>query len=52
MRYAFDVRRGETVAVSGTFTSVYVPRGAERAKPWPAQVRRALMEGGDRTGDA
>jgi acyl-CoA thioesterase FadM len=52
VRYAFDVRRGETVAVSGTFTSVYVPRGAERAKPWPAQVRRALMEGGDRTGDA
>lgn len=47
VRYAFDVRRGETVAVSGTFASVYLPRDAERAQPWPAEVRRALTEGGE-----
>ncbi len=49
VRYQFEVRRGAAVAVSGLFVATYLPRGADRAQPWPAAVRRALREGGDRS---
>lgn len=49
VRYAFDVRRGETIAVSGEFAAAYLPEGATHTQPWPEQVRKALTEGGDRT---
>lgn len=51
VRYDFEVRRGETVAADGTFTSVYLPRGSDRAQPWPPEIRSALTEGGDHSGD-
>jgi acyl-CoA thioesterase FadM len=50
VRYSFDICRAETVAVRGELAAAYLPRGAERAEPWPDVVRRALSEGGDRTG--
>jgi acyl-CoA thioesterase FadM len=49
VRYRLDVRRDETIAVSGEFASPYIPQGAAHAQPWPDQVRRALNEGGDQT---
>ncbi len=51
LRYAFQVRRGETVAVNGQLVTAYLPRSADRAEPWPDDIRRALTEGGDRTAD-
>ena len=50
VRYRFHVRRGETVAVSGELVTAYLPRSAEKTEPWPDDIRRALTEGGDRTG--
>ena len=49
VRYRFQVRRGETVAVSGELVTAYLPRGAEKTEPWPDGIRKALTEGGDRT---
>ena len=47
VRYDLVVRRGETVAASGSVVTVYLPEGAGRAQPWPAEVRRQLREGGE-----
>ena len=49
VRYGFQVRRGETVAVAGGLVTAYLPRAAEKTQPWPDDIRRALTEGGDRT---
>ncbi len=49
LRYRFDVRRGDTVAVTGELVAAYLPRNVDKAVPWPDDIRRALTEGGDRT---
>ena len=49
VRYRFQVRRGETIAVNGELVTAYLPRDAERTVPWPDDIRRSLMEGGDRS---
>ncbi len=49
VRYQFDIRRGTTVAVTGRSAAAYLPRGADKSQPWPDAIRKALMEGGDRT---
>lgn len=49
VRYSFDIRRGDTVAVTGRFAAAYLLRGAEHTQPWPEQVRHALTEGGDQS---
>lgn len=49
VRYRFNVRRGDTVAVRGELVTAYLPRGAEKTEPWPDDIRRTLTEGGDRT---
>ena len=49
VRYSFDIRRADTVAVTGQFAAAYLLKGAEHTRPWPEQVRRALSEGGDRS---
>jgi len=49
VRYRFKVRRGETVAVTGELVTAYLPRTADRTQPWPDDIRRVLMEGGDRS---
>jgi acyl-CoA thioester hydrolase len=51
LRYRFDVRRGETVAVTGELVAAYLPRDADKSEPWPEDIRRALTDGGDRTGE-
>jgi len=49
LRYTFQVRRGETVAVRGQLVTAYLPLNADRAEPWPDDIRWALTEGGDHT---
>jgi acyl-CoA thioesterase FadM len=49
VRYDFEIRRGDTVAVTGSFAAAYLPSGAEHAQPWPEKVRKALTEGGDQS---
>jgi acyl-CoA thioester hydrolase len=49
LRYRFEVRRNQTVAVSGELVTAYLPRDADHTEPWPDDIRRALTEGGDRT---
>jgi len=49
VRYTFAVNRGSTVAVTGDLFAAYLPKGADRTQPWPAEVRAALTGGGDRS---
>ncbi|MDQ6885040.1 MAG: acyl-CoA thioesterase [Candidatus Dormibacteraeota bacterium] len=49
LRYGFEVRRGQTIAVTGQLVCAYLPSDAEHAQPWPDDIRRALTGGGDRT---
>ena len=49
VRYRFQVRRAQTVAVTGEVVTAYLPRSAQKTEPWPDEIRRALTEGGDRT---
>lgn len=49
VRYGFTVRKDQVVAATGSVTAVYLPEGAERAQPWPPEVRQRLG-GGSVTG--
>ena len=49
LRYRFDVRRGQTVAVTGNVVTAYLPAGADRTEPWPDDIRTAFTEGGDKS---
>ena len=49
LRYRFEVRRKETVAVSGIVVAAHLPDGAEHTEPWPDDIRTALTEGGDKS---
>jgi acyl-CoA thioester hydrolase len=49
VRYRFEVRREQTVAVAGELVTAYLPRDAETTEPWPDDIRQALTDGGDRT---
>jgi acyl-CoA thioester hydrolase len=47
VRFEFEVRRGETVAVVGSVTAVHVDKETGRSSPWPERVRRLFLEGGE-----
>ena len=47
VRYQLVVGCGERVAATGSVVTVHLPRGADRAQPWPDPVRARLREGGD-----
>lgn len=46
VRYAFDVRRGDDHAVSGSVTAVHIDQASGESRPWPDHVRKAFTEGG------
>jgi acyl-CoA thioester hydrolase len=52
MTFAFEVhghpheKSDGGLAAYGTFTTVFVPQGAERAQPWPEHIRAALSDFG------
>lgn len=46
LRYRFEVRKDDQVAAHGALVIAYLPPGAERPQPWPAQLRKCLSEGG------
>ena len=49
VRYDLEVCRGGVVAADGSVVTVYLPAGADRAQPWPDDIRELLREGGDAT---
>lgn len=46
VRYAFVVRRDDVVAARGWYAVAHVPRGKDKAEPWPVDLRTAFREGG------
>lgn len=49
VRYGLSVESAGVQAAAGGVVTAHLPRGAERAQPWPPEVRTRLREGGDQS---